>query len=155
MTKILTSAAALLALSVVTLSTQAANVDVNINLGQPSYYGRIDIGDYGRPQLIYSEPRVIYRDVSPREPIYLHVPPGHAKNWRKHCHKYNACNQPVYFVQDNWYQREYVPRYQAAHHDRHDYRDERREDRHEDKYEKHEDKHENNRGHGKGHGKNH
>ena len=31
------------------------------------------------------------------QPIYLHVPPGHAKNWRKHCAHYNACGQPVYF----------------------------------------------------------
>jgi hypothetical protein len=46
-----------------------------------------------------------------RQPIYLHVPPGHAKDWRKHCSKYNACGQPVYFVQENWYNEVYVPRY--------------------------------------------
>ena len=39
----------------------------------------------------------------PVQPIYLHVPPGHAKNWRKHCHKYNACGQPVYFVVSDEY----------------------------------------------------
>lgn len=159
MTKNLSRAAALLALGMVSLSTQAANVDVSINIGQPNYFGRIDPRDFGRPVLIYNEPRVIYPVAAPRDPVYLHVPPGHAKNWRKHCHKYNACNERVYFVQDNWYQREYVPRYQAAHHDGHDYRDERREERREDKYEKHEDKHEDkyekNNGHGKGHGKNH
>lgn len=58
-------------------------------------------------------------------PIYLRVPPGHAKNWRKHCHKYNACGERVYFVQNNWYQREYVPRYQERQRDR---RDEGRDD---------------------------
>jgi hypothetical protein len=26
--------------------------------------------------------------------------------------EYNACGRPVYFVRDDWYQREYVPRYQ-------------------------------------------
>ena len=157
MFKILSGAAGVLAISLATSSlVQAANVDVNINIGQPGYYGRIDIGDFGRPQLIYSEPRVIYRNVPPREPIYLHVPPGHAKNWGKHCGKYNACGERVYFVQDRWYEREYVPRYQAAHHERHDSRDDRREERHEERREKHydkHDKHEKNKGHGKGHGK--
>ena len=46
-----------------------------------------------------------------RQPIYLHVPPGHAKDWRKHCRKSNACGQPVYFVQEDWYNNVYVPRY--------------------------------------------
>ncbi|MHB8915119.1 MAG: hypothetical protein ACYC4K_04830 [Thiobacillus sp.] len=159
MFKILSGAAATLALGLTASSmVQAANVDVNINIGQPGYYGRIDIGDFGRPQLIYSEPRVIYRNVTPREPIYLHVPPGHAKNWSKHCAKYNACGERVYFVQDRWYEREYVPRYQARHErddsreDRHDERHEERRDKH---YDKHEDKREKNKGHGKAHGKDH
>jgi hypothetical protein len=37
------------------------------------------------------------------------------KNWRKHCHKYGACKQPVYFVRDGWYNNVYVPGYQAKH----------------------------------------
>jgi hypothetical protein len=61
-----------------------------------------------------------------RQPIYLHVPPGHAKNWRKHCREYNACGERVYFVQNDWYEREYVPRYQKQHRDR---QDDRRDDR--------------------------
>ena len=154
MFKTLSGAAALLAISLTAPSMAlAANVDVNINIGQPGYYGRIDIGDFGRPQLIYSEPRVIYRNVSPRDPVYLRVPPGHAKNWRKHCGKYNACGERVYFVQDSWYEREYVPRYQAKHQDRHEHRDDRRDDdRHEVKHDKHDKK---DNGQGKGHGKNH
>ena len=47
-----------------------------------------------------------------RQPIYLHVPPGHEKKWRKHCREYDACGRPVYFVQDNWYNDVYVPHYQ-------------------------------------------
>lgn len=154
MFKILSGAGALLAMSLIAPNmVLAANVDVNINIGQPGYYGRIDIGDFGRPQLIYSEPRVIYRNVSPRDPVYLRVPPGHAKNWRKHCGKYNACGERVYFVQDSWYEREYVPRYQAKHQDRHEHRDDRRDDdRHEVKHDKHDKK---DNGQGKGHGKNH
>jgi len=50
-----------------------------------------------------------------REPIYLRVPPGHAKKWSKHCHEYNACGEAGLFVQDKWYNREYVPRYQEQH----------------------------------------
>jgi len=37
------------------------------------------------------------------EPVYMWVPPGHRKNWRKHCGQYHACGVPVYFVQDQWY----------------------------------------------------
>ena len=29
------------------------------------------------------------------QPLYPHVPPGHAKHWRKHCYRYNARGQPV------------------------------------------------------------
>jgi hypothetical protein len=35
--------------------------------------------------------------------VYLWVPPGHRKNWRKHCGQYQACGVPVYFVRDDWY----------------------------------------------------
>lgn len=88
----------------------ATEVGVSISIGEPGFYGRIDIGDFPQPRLIYREPRVIQRTVM-REPIYLHVPPGHAKDWRKHCHKYDACGERVYFVQDSWYNEVYVPRY--------------------------------------------
>ena len=88
----------------------AANVGVSVTVGDPGYYGRIDIGNFPQPQLIYLQPVVIEPvpvGVVP-QPLYLHVPPGHAKNWRKHCAKYNACGQPVYFMSDNWYNNVYV-----------------------------------------------
>ncbi|MBT9569160.1 MAG: hypothetical protein IV085_12780 [Thiobacillus sp.] len=117
-------------LAVAALPVSAADVGVSINIGQPGFYGRIDIGDYPQPRLIYREPRVIQR-VTVREPIYLHVPPGHAKNWRKHCHKYDACGERVYFVQDNWYNQVYVPQYQERHHGSRDKHDKNRgEERH-------------------------
>ena len=97
----------------------AADVGVSISIGDPGFYGRIDIGNYPQPRLIYLEPRLIQR-VAPREPIYLHVPPGHAKNWRKYCRKYDACGERVYFVQDSWYNQVYVPRYQESNDDHHD-----------------------------------
>ena len=91
-------------------SALATNVGVSVTVGQPGYYGLIDIGNFPQPQLIYLKPVVI--EPVPvgvvRQPIYVHVPPGHAKNWRKHCRQYNACGQPAYFVSENWYNDVYV-----------------------------------------------
>jgi len=105
------------AVAAVTAPAIAADVGVSVQVGEPGFYGRIDIGNFPQPQLIYLKP-VVIQPVPVGvvvQPIYLHVPPGHAKNWRKHCHKYNACGQPVYFVQDGWYNKEYVPRYRESH----------------------------------------
>lgn len=96
----------------------AADVGVSVSVGQPGFYGRIDVGNYPAPQLLYAEPIVVQPAAVGvvRQPVYLRVPPGHAKNWRKHCYRYNACGQPVYFVRDTWYNEVYVPRYRSAHH---------------------------------------
>jgi len=85
-----------------------------------------------------------------RPPIYLHVPPGHAKNWRNHCHEYNACGERVFFVQNDWYNREYIPRYQEQHRDRQeDRRDDRRDERRDDRRGNQDnDRHGNDRGQG-------
>lgn len=137
------------ALAAATVPVVAADVGVSLSIGQPGFYGRLDIGDYPRPQLIYRQPLVIERVSDDRPPIYLHVPPGHAKNWRKHCRKYNACGERVFFVQDNWYNREYVPRYQAQHRDR---RDDRRDLRSEDnRGNQSNDRRGNDKGHGRDH----
>ena len=128
------------ALAATTLPAFAADVGVSISVGQPGFYGRIDIGDAPRPVLINPRPVVIQRvpvGVA-RQPLYLHVPPGHARHWRKYCHEYNACGEPVYFVDDRWYNDVYVPRYRERHGGRDDRRDDRR-DWHDD--------------HGKGHDK--
>ena len=91
----------------------AADLGVSVTVGQPGFYGRVDIGNFPQPQLIYPEPVVIQRVpmAVAQRPIYLHVPPGHARNWAKHCGQYNACGQPVYFVQDRWYNEVYAPHY--------------------------------------------
>jgi len=96
--------------------TFATDVGVSVAVSQPGFYGRIDIGNAPAPVLVYPQP-VIVRPAPVavvRQPIYLHVPPGHAKNWAKHCHRYSACGQPVYFVQDQWYQEVYAPRLRHA-----------------------------------------
>ncbi len=119
------------AVAAVTLTTPAlaADVGVSISIGQPGFYGRLDIGDYPQPQVIYRQPMAIERVPMDRPPIYLRVPPGHAKHWSKHCREYNACGERVFFVQDNWYNREYAPRYQEQHRDRGDgRRDEHKDD---------------------------
>jgi len=113
------------AMSAVSALAFAADVGVSVSVGEPGFYGRIDIGNVPRPRLIYPTPLVIHPvpvEVAPR-PIYLHVPPGHAKHWRKHCHEYGACGRPVYFVREEWYNDVYVPRYREY---RRDHRDERR-----------------------------
>ena len=97
-------------------TAQAADVGVSISVGQPGFYGRLDIGDFvPYPQVIYPRPVVVVpppRGVVVEGPVYMHVPPGHAKKWSKHCYQYNACGRPVYFVKDRWYNDVYVPRYQ-------------------------------------------
>jgi hypothetical protein len=112
--------AAAVAAFTITTPAVAADVGVSVSIGQPNFYGRIDIGDFPQPQVIYAQPRIIERGPMNRPPVYLRVPPGYAKNWSKHCREYNACGESVYFVQDNWYHREYVPRYQERHGNRQD-----------------------------------
>jgi len=103
-------AAGLIAISSYTF---ASDIGVSITVGDPGFYGRIELGNIQRPQVIYEQPIII---VAPAPavrsvPIYLRVPPGHAKKWSKHCQKYRACGQPVYFVQDSWYSNVYAPEY--------------------------------------------
>jgi len=93
----------------------AADVGVSISVGEPGFYGRIDIGGYPPPTVIYPQPVVVAPAPMPGPPIYLRVPPGYAKHWSRHCHEYNACGERVYFVRDNWYRNEYAPRYREMH----------------------------------------
>ena len=109
------------AAAVATAPALAADVGVSVTIGQPGFYGRIDIGTFPHPVVIYPEPIVIYPVVGPvPRPIYLRVPPGHARDWRKHCAKYQACGQPVYFVQESWYHDVYLPHYRDYDDDRGD-----------------------------------
>jgi hypothetical protein len=100
----------------------AAEVGMSINVGEPGFYGQIDIGNVPRPVLVYPQPVIV--QPAPvgvvLEPIYLHVPPGYARNWREYCGRYDACDRPVYFVQDRWYNSVYVPRYRREHGERFD-----------------------------------
>ena len=89
----------------------AADVGVSVSVNQPGVYGRIDIGQAPVPPVVvYRQPMIIAPApvaVQAPPPVYLHVPPGHSRNWRRYCGRYNACGQPVYFVREDWYQRHY------------------------------------------------
>ena len=117
----LATAAALLA-----GAAHATDVGVSIQVGQPGFYGRIDIGNAAPPPVVVAQPVWVQRRPVHVEPVYMRIPPGHQKNWAKHCSRYNACGVPVYFVREDWYQQRY------------EYHDARHDDKH---------------GHGKGHGK--
>lgn len=96
-----------------TAGSAMAEVGVSINVGQPGFYGQIDIGNVPAPQVVYSQPVVIRQDpvyVS-QPPIYLHVRPGYERHWNRHCREYNACGRQVYFVRGDWYNNVYVPHY--------------------------------------------
>ncbi len=91
----------------------ATSVGVSVTVGDPGYRGRIDIVDFPPPQLLFPEPIIIEQVPVGvvRQPVYVYVPATEAKQWRKHCKKYRACGQPVYFVQETWYRDVYVPEY--------------------------------------------
>lgn len=98
-------------------AARAADVGVSISISQPGVYGRIDIGRFPQPELVVAQPVIIHRPRVVPQPVYLWVPPGHQKNWGKHCGRYNACGVPVYFVKDEWYHR-HVDRRDGDHDDR-------------------------------------
>ncbi len=106
--------AALLALpGAMPLAAGAADIDLRVIVSgeiAPGVYGRLDLGSAPPPPVLYAKPVIITRHAGPPVvPVYLHVPPGHARNWAKHCHRYGACARPVYFVKSA----EYEPGYKA------------------------------------------
>lgn len=131
----------------------AADVGVSIVVSQPGVYGRIDIGQFPRPQVIVTQPIMIHKPPSPRavpvSPVYLWVPPGHRRNWSRHCGRYGACGVPVYFVRDDWYQRTIQPHAKSRPEGRDRPREHRGGPPHEHQHAH--GRHEGRRGHGNGH----
>ena len=95
----------------------AVDVGVGVTIRQPGVYGRIEIGNYPPPPVLYPQPVIIARPVvvAQQPPLYLYVPPGHAKKWDKHCYRYNACARQVYFVQETWVQERYEEKHGKGH----------------------------------------
>jgi len=78
----------------------------------PGVYGRLDAVKKPLPALVYAQPMFIEPPVDATgavEPVYLHVPPEHAKNWKKYCARYDACARPVYFIKSAEYEPGYEP----------------------------------------------
>ncbi len=131
MQRLLTALA--LAAASITTPALAADVGVSITVGEPGFYGQLDVGNYGRPTVINTRPVTIAKDRHGGSlgPVYLRVPADHSRNWKRYCSRYDACNRPVYFVRDDWYSNVYAPRYREDHRDRRDEHDNRG-DRHDD-----------------------
>jgi len=76
-------------------SAIANDYGVLINVGQPGFYGQINLGNnYPRSQLIYSE------SFSVRE--------ARANIWQQHCHRNQTCTQS-----ENFYNDVYVPNHNS------------------------------------------
>ncbi|QIL83767.1 hypothetical protein G7047_08010 [Diaphorobacter sp. HDW4A] len=117
----------------------------------PGVYGRVDIGGAPPPPVIYQQPVIIAppRVVVPGPPVYMYVPPGHAKHWGKHCARYGACGQNVYFLRNPPPQFHHAPPPPRHGRDRDDRWD--RHDRH-DRDHYRDDRPGRGNGHGNGHG---
>ena len=125
----------------------AGDLSVSVNIGEPGFYGQINLGGaVPAPQLIFPQPVVVQAapEFVSEPPIYLHVPPGHEKHWREHCAEYHACGRRVFFVREDWYNREYVPRYHRDH-------EEHGRDHDHARGEDHDHGHDHGEGHGHGH----
>jgi hypothetical protein len=117
-----------LAIGAAVSPARAQNVSINATISGeivPGVYGQVVLGNQAPPPVVYAQPVVVEPapvivGAPPVEPIYLHVPPGHAKNWRKHCHEYHACNRPVYFVRSAEYEPGYRPDHDHHEHGRRD-----------------------------------
>lgn len=112
MKRILGAAALLMAAG----SVLAADVGVSVTVDKPGFYGSIDIGGVPRPRTVNVEPVIVQPVIGVMAPpVYMHVPPGHAKKWSRYCRQYDACGRPVYFVRDDWYENTYIPHYREKH----------------------------------------
>lgn len=111
----LTQAFGGLALAVLATASSAVNVNVIVEGQiQPGVYGRVEVGSpTAPPPLWHAVPVIIAPQPRGVElvPVYLHVPPGHAKDWRRHCHRYDACSRQVFFIRSA----EYEPGYRKKH----------------------------------------
>jgi hypothetical protein len=97
------------ALAVASLS---ASAQVTISIGQPGYYGRVDMGSFAPPPQVYGPPVLVSGGYN-GAPVYLRAPQSHRRHWSRYCGRYNACGQRVLFVRDDWYTNSYAPRYRT------------------------------------------
>ena len=91
------------------VTSQAGQPVINLSVGgeiSPGVYGEVQFGNAPPPPVLYEQPRVIVHqpDEDQLAPMYLYVPPRHAKNWRRYCREYGACGRRVYFVKSEEYE---------------------------------------------------
>ena len=68
---------------------------------RPGVYGRIvPAAEAPPPPLIYTKPVIANAVFVPAEvtPVYLYVPPGQVRHWKKHCARWKACDEAVLTV---------------------------------------------------------
>lgn len=110
------SLAALALIALGSVAPVMAEVSVSVTLGEPEYYGRIELDEgYYRPRLVNDRPVVLDQRYRNMAPIYVRAPRDQHSDWRQHCAKYDACERPVFFVRDEWYTQIYAPRYRQLH----------------------------------------
>src|SRR5688500_2014011 len=80
----------------------ALAADVTVNIGDPGYYGRLDLGDAPKPVLVTPSPIIIEKERVVQEPTYIYVPAVQRNDWAQYCGRYEACGRPVYFVEERW-----------------------------------------------------
>jgi hypothetical protein len=97
-----------------------AQTALSLQLGQPGYYGQINIGNLAPPPVYDRRPVIVSPawgrgrwDQAYLQPVYLRVPENQARDWRRYCSLYRACSRPVYFVRDAWYRNVYAPQVRA------------------------------------------
>lgn len=97
--------------AVLAVASLSASAQVSISIGQPGFYGRVDLGSYAPQPLVYGPPVLASGGYYNGAPVYLRVPVDHRRHWSRYCGRYNACGQRVVFVRDDWYVNSYAPRY--------------------------------------------
>jgi len=105
------TAAAVACALLCTATVRAGDLNVGVILSgeiTPGVYGQVMIGNGPPPPLVYAQPVLVEAVpyAARPAPVYLHVPPGHARHWAQHCREYHACNRPVYFVRSVEYDRD-------------------------------------------------
>ena len=90
-------------------------VAVHLNIGDPNFYGQVDLEPGVAPPVVYSTPMVVQPGPPGvyYPPLYLRVPIPYTQNWPQYCYYYNACNIPVFFIQEAWYLNVYAPMYRS------------------------------------------
>lgn len=69
---------------------------------RPGIYGRIVLKgkNVPPPPVIYRQPVIASSAIVPEgaKPVYLYVPPGQVRKWKRNCARWKACDEPVLFV---------------------------------------------------------